>query len=213
MNWQWKLAQYTEIRWWKYYLKGKDIETYLVQKKAYWRSILKQLGLNLSSNDRLLDAGCGPAGIFMIFEEQEVVAIDPLLDHYQASIDHFSPDWYPNVQFINQKIEDISFEEKFEIIFCLNAINHVDRLEWAIRHLVSALKPGGKLILSSDVHKYQLLKYLFRWIPLDILHPHQYSMKDYVALIEQNYCKIEAEILSKPGKIFDYRFIIATKMD
>ena len=50
--------------------------------------------------------------------------------------------------------------------------------------LVKLTKSGGKLIVSIDAHNYQLFKHVFRLITGDILHPHQYDLKEYKKMLE-----------------------------
>ena len=93
----------------------------------------------------------------------------------------------------------------------MNAINHVADLEQAIERLINVTQPGGRVIISIDVHKYTFIKKIFRWVPLDILHPHQHSTLEYAKLITREGCLIEKDLLLKPGYIFEYRVLIARK--
>ncbi|MEM6726326.1 MAG: class I SAM-dependent methyltransferase [Bacteroidota bacterium] len=81
-NWRWRLAQAAEIRWWQRYLRKKEPESYLSWKRDYWENFLEKIQCIVPSQAHILDAGCGPAGIFTIFPENQVTAIDPLLYHY-----------------------------------------------------------------------------------------------------------------------------------
>ena len=117
MNWQWRLAQYTEIRWWQKYLKNKGVESYLNQKKEYWNRILKILDLKIDPSMIILDAGCGPAGIFTILNNNKVIAFDPLLNEYASKLDHFNPKDYPNVNFSTKKLEDFQSHLFFDLVF------------------------------------------------------------------------------------------------
>ena len=68
---QWKIAQSAELRWWKNYLKDKDPDDYKKEKLAYWKKVLAPLDSLVSNIEGLdvLDAGCGPAGIFMALDK------------------------------------------------------------------------------------------------------------------------------------------------
>ena len=211
MNWQWRLAQYTEIRWWQSYLKNKEVDTYLVRKRQYWKTLLKKLELTIDPSLAILDAGCGPAGIFTILAGDPIVALDPLIQEYETKLEHFSQEQYPNVEFVSLHLEAFQTEEQFDWVFCLNAINHVAKLEKAITQLVHATKPGGRIFLTIDVHKYHFLKYIFRLIPLDILHPHQYLGQEYSDIFRKLGCQINRELVLKPGWVFDYQFIEIVK--
>jgi len=204
MTLRWKIAQALEIRWWRRYLKHKERESYLVTKRAYWQRILQTLAIDIQPDMRILDAGCGPAGIFMILNEYKVDAVDPLLQEYEHNLSHFKKANYPNIKFYSQTLEHFEIKQSYNIVFCMNAINHVADLDLCISKLVAATATDGALILAVDVHKYQMLKNTFRAIPGDILHPHQHGLEDYIKILELQGCKIVKTITLKSGRIFDY---------
>jgi len=211
MNIRWRVAQAAEIRWWRMYLRKKKPEEYLEQKAAYWRRVLQAAQFEPSPGACVLDAGCGPAGIFLVLKEQQVHAVDPLLDAYQANLPHFDPSHYPNVRFFAQPLEAFSPPELYDVIFCLNAINHVAGLEQSLDVLAGALQPGGRLLLSVDVHRYPFLKKVFQWIPGDVLHPHQYGLEEYQGMLEARGLSIERTLRLKEGVVFDYFLMVAEK--
>jgi SAM-dependent methyltransferase len=234
MTFRWKIAQAAEIRWWQGYLKNKPTTDYAVWKTKYWQDLLTEIGLDAvyhselkiknselktDKNDvytegsRILDAGCGPAGIFMIFKSQEVDALDPLLDEYEAKLPHFRRENYPNVQFFSQPLESFSDKKSvYDTVFCLNAINHVADLQRAFDVLVDATKSGGTLVVSIDAHNYGFLKTIFQALPGDVLHPHQFDLAEYSAMLTSRGCRIERTILKKSEFIFNYYVLVATKL-
>ena len=211
MSLRWKIAQAAEIRWWQNYLKKKPKADYLVWKKKYWQTLLDQLNLNFSKKEKVLDAGCGPAGIFMILEAYATDAMDPLLDSYEEKLDHFSKKQYPNIRFFNEPLETFSPEEKYDKVFCLNAINHVADLDLSLDRLVSFAKKGGTLIVSIDAHNYSFFKKIFRLLPGDILHPHQYDLAEYQKMLTDRGCSIEQSILYDKEFFFDYYILVVKK--
>lgn len=208
MNIRWKLAQAAEIRWWRAYLRGKDPEEYLRLKAEYWRRVLKAAGFVPEPGALVLDAGCGPAGVFMILDEQEVHAVDPLLEAYRSSLPHFEPSRYSHVRFFNQPLESFQPPVLYDAIFCFNAINHVANLGKSLDVLAGALKPGGLLLLSVDVHKHAFLKKVFQWLPGDVLHPHQHGLGEYRGMLEGRGLEVERAVRIKRGFIFDYYLMV-----
>ena len=96
-----------ERRWWQRYLARRDPAAYLRDKRAYWHRTLAELNLRPPpAGTRVLDAGCGPAGIFTILPDQQVTALDPLLPAYARDLPHFDPADYPNVTFVTGTLED-----------------------------------------------------------------------------------------------------------
>ena len=87
---RWKIAQWFEQRWWKSYLADKNPQDYLDWKKSYWKVFIAKLDLEHPNEKAILDAGCGPAGIFIHLEGNQVTATDPLIDGYEKHLDHFN---------------------------------------------------------------------------------------------------------------------------
>lgn len=210
-SWRWRLAQYLELRWWKRYLRRLAWPTYVEAKRRHWRWLLQQVQLEIPPGAKVLEAGCGPAGIFTILDQQEVDAFDPLLSAYQEELPDFHPKDFPYVNFHTAMLERLNAQARYDYLFCLNAINHVAHLPQALQQLHEALKPGGILVLSIDVHVYRLLKYLFRVIPGDALHPQQDGLEDYLRLLSQVGFEIEKNIILKRGWLFHYAAIRAKK--
>jgi 2-polyprenyl-6-hydroxyphenyl methylase/3-demethylubiquinone-9 3-methyltransferase len=214
MSFRWKIAQAAEIRWWQSYLKNKPTTDYAVWKTQYWQDLLAEIGLDgsITEGSKILDAGCGPAGIFMIFKNQTVDALDPLLDDYEAKLPHFKRENYPNVQFFSQPLESFSNKKAvYDTVFCLNAINHVADLQQAFDVLMDATKLGGTLVVSIDAHNYPFLKTIFQALPGDVLHPHQFDLAEYSAMLTSRGCRIERTLLKKAEFIFNYYVLVATK--
>ncbi len=209
---RWKIAQAAEIRWWQSYLAKRSKPDYLSWKKDYWQKLLDKLKVPVNPSDQILDAGCGPAGIFMIFSGLEVDAVDPLLDDYAVKLEHFQPHEYPWTAFHSVGLEHYDTAKKYDKVFCLNAINHVEDLDQSFDRLVELTKPGGMLIVSIDAHNHQWLKKIFRLLPGDILHPHQYDLSEYEEMLKQRGCEIESTLLIDEARIFNYYTLIAKKV-
>ena len=209
---RWQLAQWLELLWWKRYLKGKSPEEYLAWKTSYWKNFLHKLrSLPALKHKHILDAGCGPAGVYLALEGNTVTATDPLLDSYATTLPHFSKDRYPYVRFRTEALEALADSNEYDITFCLNAINHVADIRLCFRKLVDATKPGGTVFVSIDAHRHSWLMPLFRLIPGDALHPHQYDLNGYIQLREAAGCTVTEKLLVEPGKIFDYWVLTGVK--
>lgn len=210
---RWKIAQAAEIRWWQSYLGKKSKPDYLRWKKEYWENLLAKMEVELNPGDRIMDAGCGPAGIFMLFSGYRVDAVDPLLKDYEAKLDHFQPAEYPWTTFHPVALERYQREQPYDKVFCLNAINHVEDLGESFDRLVAMTKPGGTLVVSIDAHNHQWLKKIFRLLPGDILHPHQYDLTEYEAMLTSRGCVIDNTLLVDEARIFNYYVLVARRGD
>ncbi|MEM9917182.1 MAG: class I SAM-dependent methyltransferase [Bacteroidota bacterium] len=210
-NLRWKIAQAAEIRWWQRYLRKRPKADYLLWKRQYWQNMLQKAAVELQPGDAVLDAGCGPAGIFLVLQQQKVDAVDPLLEEYAQKLPHFSKSDYPYVQFHACPLEDFQPTTQYQQIFCLNAINHVAALDQCLDGLVDCLAPGGQLFLSIDAHNHPFFKRLFRWIPGDILHPHQYDQKEYEEMLTNRGLHLSSALLFDEGFFFNYYLLVAQK--
>ena len=209
-TWKWKLAQFVELKWWQWYLRNKKTDEYLKWKKQYWKDILKKCAhdVSWSKDAEILDAGSGPAGMFMALEDYSVAAFDPLIPEYEARLQHFKKEWYPHVRFAVSTLEAFKNDPIFDVVFCMNALNHVSDLESSTNNLIAALKPGGILILTIDAHTHTSFKKIFRAIPGDILHPQQLDLNEYQNLFLQRGCKLVATELLKHSFFFDHYLLI-----
>ena len=210
-NLRWKIAQAAEIRWWQRYLNKRPKAAYLNWKRDYWKKLLQDIEVIPSGTERMLDAGCGPAGIFTVLEGSRVDAIDPLLDDYQSKLEHFDPKDYPGVSFHNSPLESFQTDVDYDIVFCLNAINHVSDLENCFENLARYTTNGGTLVISIDAHNFWGFKRLFRLLPGDILHPHQYDLKEYKDMLCKHGFSIRTTHQYQKGFFFDYYVIVADK--
>lgn len=184
-------------------MSEKTPEDYLEQKAAYWQRVMKELGIAVPPGSTVLDAGCGPAGIFMVLDGAAVTAVDPLLERYQA-LPHFQPAQYTGVAFRQMALEDLEEGAMYDYVFCLNVINHVADMQLALLRLRQALKPDGTCWLSVDAHRYPILQPVFAAIPGDVLHPHQYTLTQYETEVERAGFSILRKQLLKPGGLFNY---------
>lgn len=193
-------------------MNRRDPAAYLDWKQWYWAGFLSSIGIKPVelTGMKVLDAGCGPAGIFVVLSASEVTAIDPLLEKYRQ-LPHFNPEIYPWVDFRQQRLEDLREIDIYDLVFCINAINHVAGLEDCLRNLFASLKPGGTLVMSTDAHKTNFGRTIFRAVPGDVLHPQQYNTRAYRQLLQNAGFSLVLEVLLNKGRVFDYRVFVARK--
>ena len=146
----------------------------------------------------------------MVINDVKVHCFDPLIKSYE-DFEIFDPKMYPNCIFCNEGIEQITAIETYDLIFCINAINHVRDLNKSWSSLFAAAKKGSTLIFSIDCHRHSFFKWLFRLVPVDVLHPHQYSLKEYSAMA-QDAGLLPTKSLKMGGNFFfDYFVLICEK--
>ncbi|MEM6726327.1 MAG: hypothetical protein AAF598_19955 [Bacteroidota bacterium] len=101
-------------------------------------------------------------------------------------------------------MEQFDTSESFDVIFCLNAINHVADWDTSLDRLTAASQKGTQLVLGVDIHKHAWLWQIFRHLPGDILHPQQHMRKHYIEALQQRGWVFEKEHVYKSELIFDY---------
>jgi 2-polyprenyl-6-hydroxyphenyl methylase/3-demethylubiquinone-9 3-methyltransferase len=210
MKLRWKIAQFFEAWWWRRYLKGKPLPEYLAWKRQYWFDFLKKIGVAVPPNASILDAGCGPAGIFLVFPENPVTAVDPLLAQYRPLFPHFTDGSLRNIRFVEQPLEQFVAPQQYDLVFCLNAINHVADLDLCLQRLRETTRPGGSLVLSVDAHNHPFFKRVFQWVPGDILHPHQLDLSDYQKRLQAHGFEVKRALMLKKEFFFGYWVILAS---
>jgi len=213
-NSRWKLAQYSELKWWQNYFRRKHKNSYYQWKSQYWHQVLQAGGFSgLDQKElKILDAGSGPAGIFTILDAHQVDAMDPLMNAYETKLPLFDKHDYPWVQFYEAPLEDFkASQQSYDVIFCMNAINHVADIEIATQHLADLLKDKGILWITVDAHNYHFFKHLFWLIPGDVLHPHQYDLSEYKTLVHNKVGRIREVIPFKHEFFFNHYLMIAQK--
>jgi SAM-dependent methyltransferase len=212
---RWRVAQSAERKWWQNYLRGKDVPSYLRWKTQYWQGIhdIVRQSIDFTKVKSIADMGCGPAGIFTIYASQyAVTALDPLLLQYEKDLPHFKQAMYPNVHFLAESIEAYSGLAQNDVVYCLNAVNHVQDIERCYEVLCNATKSGGYLIMSIDAHNNNFLKKIFQLLPGDILHPHQLNKEEYAQLAIKNGLEFITEQKLKKEGIFSYYLQIFKKL-
>lgn len=143
----------------------------------------------------------------------KVIAVDPLIDEYEKQTGVFQKSDYPNTTFVETPIEEFNpaGNSKFDIVFCMNAINHVHDIVKGFDKLREICADNGAIVISVDAHNINFFKYLFRLVPADILHPHQYDLTEYEKLLNANGWETTGIYLMKQSFLFDHWVLIAKK--
>lgn len=213
---RWKIAQWFELWWWKRYINRKDKTQYISWKRSYWMDLIDRLGVYqnwLSAND-VADLGCGPFGLSLVHEpiKKPLIAVDPLINEYDQQLNHFKKKEYPSTQFINSTLESFKSEKNFDFVFCMNAINHVSDIMSSFEKLALLTKENGTLVIGVDAHNYAFFNFLFRLVPGDILHPHQYNLQEYEQMLKNSGFEIKKQQMIKREFFFSYWVIVAKKV-
>lgn len=119
---------------------------------------------------RVLDVGCGPRGsLEWASEALERVGLDPLARSYRA----FGTRGHA-MRYVAAPAEHIPFPAGyFDIVSTFNALDHVENVDQAIAELIRVLRPGGLLLLLTDVNHRPTVKepVAYSWDVLDKFCP------------------------------------------
>jgi SAM-dependent methyltransferase len=105
------------------------------------------LGAAFFAGKRVLDVGCGPRGsLEWAHMAAERVGLDPLADTYREfGIDRHT------MKYVTAPAEKMPFEAgSFDVVTCLNALDHVDDLEDTIAELTRVAADGATLLVMVE---------------------------------------------------------------
>ena len=115
--------------------------------------------LGLAGNEHVLDVACGTGNAAIAIAELmpsvRVTAVDfspGMLDHARqkaASLD------IRNVEFIEQDMQTLEFSKGlFDIAVCAFGIFFVEDMDRQLSHIVSTVRPGGRIMISNFHENY-----------------------------------------------------------
>ena len=173
---EWARVQEIERR----YHEQKDPAQILAINMAYWERILGALpaaGVVIAPATRVLDVGCGGAGILLGVKDGIKTGVDPLMAYYLEKFPFLKE---APVRWVAGTAEEFAADERFDVVFSVNALDHVFDPRRSALNLERLLAPGGKLVLVLTVHLTRFFRgYFARLYPwVDPPHPHQIHRDD-----------------------------------
>lgn len=162
-------------QWWK---DGGEFKMLHQINPIRFEYILEKMTNHFNiSNDKLsiLDVGCGGGLITSRLCEfsNQVTGIDAIQENIDVAVQYASEH---NLDIIYHKstIEEFvaSSIKQYDVVLCLEVIEHVDNLSGFIKNLTSLVKPNGIVIISTinrTVKAYLLAiimaEYVLNWVP------------------------------------------------
>ncbi|MDX6666210.1 MAG: hypothetical protein QOG68_2416 [Solirubrobacteraceae bacterium] len=119
---------------------------------------------------RILDIGCGPRGsLDWATDAQARIGLDPLAARYvELAVDTGAMDYVTGVA------ERMPFEDaSFDVVATINSLDHVDDIARAAAEIVRVLRPGGLLLIATELnHRARLTEpQIFSWEIVDAFSP------------------------------------------
>ena len=177
---RWTSAQHSEKHYWnsrKEWINDDD------RNKMFWEEMIKEgygLSYDFFKDKKVLEIGCGPAGIiFSIDNAKERVGLEPL------DITNLLND--PSKKDVVKKGtgENLHYSDKsFDIVLCFNVLDHTNNPSKVLNEIYRVLAENGEFLLWIHVLK-QRYKFLTPILnKLDSPHPHHFTYIDILNLID-----------------------------
>lgn len=154
---RWKLAQYSEIRFWKKYLQGGGLnwKNKFALKFDPCLPLQEEIYSVLPANKqdiRILDVGAGPMTYLGKVHDGlriQIEAVDPLADSYNRILDKNKI--VPIVKTKQCPAEELSnyfSEDSFDLVFARNCIDHSYNPHVAINEMIKVLHSDCYLVMA-----------------------------------------------------------------
>ncbi len=177
--------------WWDLNGAFKALHSYNFVRINYVRNMVFSKFKNSFENLNLLDVGCGGGIICEPLSRLgfKVTGIDGNKKAIEVAVNHSKKNNL-TINYINSSIEKQKFKEKFNIITCMEVIEHVESLEKFIISLKKNLKPGG-IIIGSTINK-SLSSYVFaKFFAENVLKIVPQGTHQWRMFVKTNYLKKE----------------------
>lgn len=111
---------------------------------------------NFTGHDVCLEAGGGyaPFKYGLAKRCKKVISVDIDKESQKKAFDSTIRLNYNNIFFVNESIQDLRYSEKFDKIYCLSVLEHIEDADVRMRcleNMVNMLKPNGELFISFDI--------------------------------------------------------------
>jgi 2-polyprenyl-6-hydroxyphenyl methylase/3-demethylubiquinone-9 3-methyltransferase len=183
---------------------------YIINKVTSHYNIKTKEEPHFFSNLHVLDVGCGGGLISTPLSKLgfKVTAIDALEDNIHTA-KHHAQENNLNINYLKATIEELPENKLYDIITCLEVIEHVDNLPSFIHNIIKHLKPNGMIIISTinRSHKAYILsiivaEYLLGLVPKGT---HDYSKFIKPSEIYEIIKNSAVNIKELKGLVFDIR--------
>lgn len=189
----WENAQDQERKIW---LESKQPESYFID---HWAGLIHKTPLishSLRGAKAILDVACGGVPILHVLPPSPLmVATDPLNRDFASLYPR-----QPRVRYDSFCAESLPYDDAtFDVVFCMNALDHMADPPAAVRQMLRVLKPGGWLhldITNSSPLSRLVAKMGYRR-HLSEFHPHLLTLSGVCSWLKDS-CEI-AEVETFPS--------------
>lgn len=198
--------------------KRSMVPTKVVDSSDFvYRNILRSLRLlEIKDSDSFLDYGCGN-GVLAYYLAKEykchVTGIDISEEAISRAMESSLYDKL-DVSFIAGDITEMSIQERFEKIMCVEVIEHVDDDSMLLERFSEVLKDGGILLLTTQLKSAPLHRLRVKLFGVDsfdsrVGHRRRYSIRELIDLLHSRNFQV-VKILKAEGVLRNWMFTTAT---
>lgn len=129
---------------------SRDYEKHSASQQKWARELIARL--SLEGSEQLIDIGCGDgkvtAEIAGILKSGSVVGIDSSESMIQLARKRYPANRNPNLIFVLMDVVNLSFEERFDVVFSNAALHWVKDHGPLVEAFYRCLIPGGRILLQ-----------------------------------------------------------------
>jgi len=208
---EWIVAQEEEKDCWKS-LKEKLLSDHYYQEKSnYWKKLIARINKTPSDFliDKTLEVGCGPTGIFLLYNNKEEKTnyhlLDPLIESYKDLV----PDYFKGFQAYECPIENLDHSKinSYKYILAINCIDHCFDLDSFCESINKVSNDETDIYIAVNTHKRSSTAKFWRTFQkvLEPLHPYHFTSAEYNEIFQkfftvQNIVDIEDLIIEVNNK-------------
>ena len=108
--------------------------------------------LRLSNNSRVLDIGCGDGKVTAEIASQipkgSVLGVDNSPEMIRFASDHFPPDKYRNLSFMQADAKALPFSDEFDVVFSNAALHWITDHRPVLAGIARSLRPEGRILIQ-----------------------------------------------------------------
>ena len=173
---RWSKAQIKEDEFWQ---RDNVLDDQMDRVVTRYKPVIDDLAQKLPDNPIILDVGCGPTCATRLFPSGLKIFLDPLMDSYGKTYSGTLPEGAR----LTCTAETIALsDDSADIVFCVNALDHMIYPEKALSEIKRVLKEEGTFVLGLFLHPPPIAgirRFIDKYLPMfrEDAHPYSYTVK------------------------------------